>query len=51
MLPLMFACIGMGYVTRIKIKKPTIYGTIALIIFGAFVMAAILFFRFSILKR
>lgn len=50
-LPAMFALIGIGYVTNIRIRKPTIYGTIALILFGALVMAAILFFRFSILKR
>lgn len=50
-LPVMFALIGIGYVTKIKIRKPTIYETLALILFGALVMAAILFFRFSVLKR
>lgn len=50
-LPLMFALIGIGYVVKVKIRKPSIYETLALILFGALVMAAILFFRFSILKR
>ncbi len=50
-LPVMFIGIGVGYVSKIKIKKPSLGQTVALIVFGAFVMAAILFFRFSILKR
>lgn len=50
-LPVMFAFIGVGYVTKVRIRKFSVYETIILIVFGAFVLAAILFFRFTVLKR
>lgn len=50
-LPIMFVVIGIGYICKIRIKKFSLAGTIVLIVFGAFVMAAILLFRFAILKR
>lgn len=33
----MFALIGIGYVVKVKIRKPPIYETLALILFGALV--------------
>lgn len=45
-----FLAVGAGYVSRLRIKKPTLAQTIGLIVFGAFIMAAILIFRYVIFK-
>lgn len=50
-LSIMFVGVGIGYVSKIKLKKPSLAGTIVVIVFGAFVMAAILFFHFTLIKR
>ena len=42
---------GFGYVSQLRIKKPTLAGNILMIVFGACIMAAILVFRYVILKR
>lgn len=47
---LMFLLIGAGYISKLKIRKPTLAETMALLVFGAFVMAAILIFRYVIMK-
>ena len=51
MLSVMFLAVGFGYVSQLRIKKPTLAGNILMIVFGACIMAAILVFRYVILKR
>ena len=50
-LSVMFLAVGFGYVSQLRIKKPTLAGNILMIVFGACIMAAILVFRYVILKR
>ena len=50
-LSVMFLAVGFGYVSKLRIKKPTLAGNILMIVFGACIMAAILVFRYVILKR
>lgn len=47
----MFLLVGFGYVSKLRIKKPTLAGNIVMIVFGACIMAAILVFRYVMLKR
>lgn len=47
----MFLLVGLGYVSKLRIKKPTLAGNIVMIVFGACIMAAILVFRYVVLKR
>ena len=45
-----FILIGVGYISKLRIRKPTLAGNLVMIAFGACVMAAILIFRYVIIK-